>query len=441
MTKYNIGVISLGCNKNRVDTEEFLAELVNKGHELTQTPEEADIIIVNTCGFIDAAKMESIEAIIEAGGYKKKGVSKVLVTGCLSERYRESLAEELPEVDGFIGVNQYGDICNIIERVMNGEKVMHFGSVHKPDKGRVLTTPQHLAYVRVADGCDNRCSYCIIPYIRGKYVSRSIDEIYYECANLVDSGVKELVVVAQDTAYYGKDIYGQPSLSKLLRRLSKTGADWIRVLYTYPERVDIELLETMADTDNIVNYLDIPLQHVDDDILKSMGRPCTEDSIRRLLFAIDEIGDFTVRTTFIAGYPGETEEQHRKLCTFVGEGHFDRMGAFAYSQEESTRAARMDGQLDDDTKLARQAELMRVQRGISVRRNREKIDNIETVLIESYSEENQALIGRTQADAPVTDGMVLVHNCPEGKIGEFVPCKITDSSQYDLIGDYYDISQ
>lgn len=433
---HKIGIISMGCNKNRVDTEHFIAELEKSGHEITNNPEEADVIIVNTCGFIDDAKLESIEAVIEASGYKKTGnAKKVLVTGCLSERYREQLANELTEADGFIGVNQYGRINDIVGRVMNGERVLDFDESIYPCDGRVLTTPKHLAYVRIAEGCNNRCSYCIIPVIRGKYVSRPIDEIYDECLELVDNGAKELVVVAQDTAYYGRDIYNEYALPRLLRKLAKTGAEWIRLLYSYPERISRELLDTMASEDNILNYLDIPMQHVDDDILRSMGRPCTENSIRNLMDQIKDTGDFTVRTTFIAGYPGETQQQHEKLLGFVGEGHFDRMGAFAYSAEEGTRAAEMEGQLPEETKLERREALMRVQRGISFKKNRDKVDTICDVLVEGYDEQEDICYGRSKADAPETDGMVYINGCPADSIGEIRKCMVTHAAEYDLLGE------
>lgn len=436
---HSIGVISMGCNKNRVDTEHLLAELEKGGHDITNKPEAADIILVNTCGFIDDAKMESIEAVMEAAGYKKTGsAKKVIVSGCLSERYRQQLADELTEADGFIGVGQYGRINEIIERIMGGERVMDFEESVYPRDGRILTTPKHLAYVRIAEGCNNRCSYCIIPVIRGRYVSRPIEEIYDECLQLVDNGAKELVVIAQDTTFYGKDIYGEYALPRLLRKLAKTGADWIRLLYSYPEHMSLELLETMADEDRILNYLDIPLQHVDDDILKSMGRPCSEVSIHMLMDQIKAIGDFTVRTTFIAGYPGETRQQHEKLLKFVGEGHFDRMGAFAYSQEENTRAAKMEGQLDEEIKQERREALMRVQRGISFKKNRSKVGNVCDVLVEGYNDDEKIHFGRSKADAPETDGLVYINGCPEGSIGEFRKCMVTYAAEYDLLGEYVD---
>ena len=437
-----IGMISLGCSKNRVDTEQMLAELKQAGYALTLFANQADVLIINTCSFIESAKMESIETILEQIAQRREdGQQKILVTGCLPERYREELAQELPEVDGFIGVNQYGDIVSIVQRILNGERVLDFDMHHaQPNAGRILTTPQHYAYVRIAEGCDLHCTYCAIPSIRGPYRSRPMEEIVQECKQLVQQGVQELILIAQDTSYYGKDLYGKPMLAQLLTNVAQSGAKWVRVLYCYPERITEELLHTMAGTDNIVPYLDMPLQHVDDAILRAMGRPTNEAKIRALLTRIEQIGQFyhrpfTLRTTLIAGFPGETQTQHERLVSFVQEGHFDHLGAFAYSQEEGTKAALLEAQLDESTKQKRASAIMSAQAPIPQRRNQMHLHQKMEVLIEHWDEKAHTAIGRIASQAPEVDGVVILPNCPHPCMpGTWQRCLIQQAKEYDLIG-------
>lgn len=434
-----IGVISLGCSKNRIDTEQMLALLRQAGYDFTQQTEEADLVIINTCSFIQSAKEESIETILEIAQQKKRRPQlKLLVTGCFPERYREELVKELPEVDGFMGVHQYGAVVSVVQRIFSGEKVALFDEAQPVDESnRVLTTPAHLAYVRIAEGCDLHCTYCAIPAIRGKYRSRSMEDIYNECARLAQQGVKEIVLIAQDTSYYGKDRYGAFVLPKLLKKLGKCGAPWIRLLYTYPERITDELLDAIVSTDNVLNYLDMPLQHIDDEVLKRMGRPTSRRHVRYLLErirAMEEDIPFTLRTTMIAGFPGETQAQHESLLSFIGEGYFDHLGVFAYSQEENTKAALLDGQLPETVKQLRAQAMMRVQRGISFKKNQQRVGEIYDVLIEGYEEEEQIAYGRIGAQAPEVDGLTFVQNCPGDRIGTFVRCRIDQAEEYDLIG-------
>lgn len=434
-----IGVISLGCSKNRIDTEQMLALLRQAGYDFTQQTEEADLVIINTCSFIQSAKEESIETILEIAQQKKRRPQlKLLVTGCFPERYREELVKELPEVDGFMGVHQYGAVVSVVQRIFSGEKVALFDEAQPVDESnRVLTTPAHLAYVRIAEGCDLHCTYCAIPAIRGKYRSRSMEDIYNECARLAQQGVKEIVLIAQDTSYYGKDRYGAFVLPKLLKKLGKCGAPWIRLLYTYPERITDELLDAIVSTDNVLNYLDMPLQHIDDEVLKRMGRPTSRRHVRYLLErirAMEEDIPFTLRTTMIAGFPGETQAQHESLLSFIGEGYFDHLGVFAYSQEENTKAALLDGQLPETVKQQRAQAMMRVQRGISFKKNQQRVGEIYDVLIEGYEEEEQIAYGRIGAQAPEVDGLTFVQNCPADRIGTFVRCRIDQAEEYDLIG-------
>ena len=434
-----IGVISLGCSKNRIDTEQMLALLRQAGYDFTQQTEEADLVIINTCSFIQSAKEESIETILEIAQQKKRRPQlKLLVTGCFPERYREELVKELPEVDGFMGVHQYGAVVSVVQRIFSGEKVALFDEAQPVDESnRVLTTPAHLAYVRIAEGCDLHCTYCAIPAIRGKYRSRSMEDIYNECARLAQQGVKEIVLIAQDTSYYGKDRYGAFVLPKLLKKLGKCGAPWIRLLYTYPERITDELLDAIVSTDNVLNYLDMPLQHIDDGVLKRMGRPTSRRHVRYLLErirAMEEDIPFTLRTTMIAGFPGETQAQHESLLSFIGEGYFDHLGVFAYSQEENTKAALLDGQLPETVKQQRAQAMMRVQRGISFKKNQQRVGEIYDVLIEGYEEEEQIAYGRIGAQAPEVDGLTFVQNCPADRIGTFVRCRIDQAEEYDLIG-------
>jgi len=434
--KKTIGMISLGCNKNQVDTEQMLYPLMQAGYTMVEDAEEAELIIINTCGFIDAAKEESIQAILEAGELKKEGkVKRILVTGCLSQRYGSELKDELPEVDGFIGVNQYAEILPIVERVLQGEKVAEFLPKGNGDGRRTLISPKHSVYIRIAEGCSTGCSYCAIPRIRGRYVSRPMEEIIEECRYFVENGAKELIIIAQDTSYYGKDLYGKYMLKELLAEISKLDVPWIRVLYTYPERIDDELLEFMAQTPNIVKYLDMPLQHIDDDILSRMGRHATEQGIRSLIDKIESYGGFTIRTSLICGFPGETEAQHEKLLSFVKEGRIHRLGAFAYSQEEGTLAASYPDQVEEETKARRAEEILLTQQEVSYERNQRRIGTVEEVLIDEFDEDLNLYIGRSQSEAPGVDGEVYLSSMEPLMIGSIIRAEVTQAEEYDVMSE------
>ncbi len=439
-----LGVISLGCSKNRLDTEGMLYALLQNGFEITQELEKADLLIVNTCSFIQSAKEESIEAILQAAEIKagKKG-SKLLVTGCLPERYREELVRELPEVDAFVGVNQYGKIVDIADRMFEGEHITEFIEQTALPLGRVRTTPKHLAYVRIAEGCDHACAYCAIPSIRGPYKSRPMEEIVEECTKLIAEGTKEIVLIAQDTSYYGKDLYGSFCLSKLLQKVDALGAQWVRILYVYPERITDDLLSTIAESKSILPYLDLPLQHVNDEILRAMGRPTTQEKLRELLTKIHGTGkEFTLRTTFITGFPGETKEQFEELIGFVKQGYFSHVGAFAYSKEEGTRAAKMKNQIPKRIKESRRGQLLKAQQPISRSYMQKAIGQTKQVIIEEYDENICMYVGRAESQAPEVDGVTYVSSPVPLVLGQIIPCKIIQANEYDWMGEAInDVSQ
>jgi ribosomal protein S12 methylthiotransferase len=432
-----VGVVSLGCSKNRVDTEQFLGVLRDEGYIFTKDIDEARVVIINTCAFIQSAKEESIDAILDIVEYKKKDPGKrIIVTGCLPERYRETLATEIPEVDGWIGVNQYGLIASIVSDVLDGGTPKIYDIHAQAQAQRLLTTPSHLAYVRIAEGCDLRCSYCAIPAIRGHYRSRPMEDIEAECCQLASMGVKELVLVAQDSSYYGRDLYGSFRLAELLLRLGRCKVPWIRVLYTYPERIDEALLHAMETAGNVIAYLDMPLQHIDSDILKNMGRPMTQEGIESLLMRIRQRKtQFTLRTTLIAGFPGENEAQHEKLLQFVGRGLFDHVGVFGFSREEGTRAATMDGQTDLRTIQRRVRALKRAAQTAAATQKADRIGSTVEAIIESVGQTGQG-IGRTLWQAPEVDGVIRVTGCGKEQIGNIIRCRITGANAYDFIGEY-----
>ena len=439
-----LGVISLGCSKNRLDTEGMLYALLQNGFEITEELDQADLLIVNTCSFIQSAKEESIEAILQAGEIKsQKEGCKLLVTGCLPERYREELARELPEVDAFVGVNQYGKIVDIVNRMFEGERIAEFVERAALPLGRVRTTPKHLAYVRIAEGCDHACAYCAIPSIRGPYRSRPMEEIIEECKHLIADGAKEIVLIAQDTSYYGKDLYGGFFLSKLLQKIDTLGAQWVRILYAYPERITDELLSTIVKSKSILPYLDLPLQHVNDEILRAMGRPTTQKKLHELLTKIHDTGkEFTLRTTFITGFPGETEEQFEELTDFVKQGYFAHVGAFAYSKEEGTRAAKMPNQIPKRTKEGRRGQLLLAQQPISKAYMEKAVGKIKQVIIEEYDEDICMYVGRAENQAPEVDGVTYISSPVPLILGQIVPCKIVQANEYDWMGEAInDVSQ
>ena len=422
-----IGVISLGCAKNQVDTEHMLAYLVKAGHTLVTDPSEAEVLIVNTCGFIEPSKQESINTILEMAQYKKAGTCRTLVaTGCLTERYAAELKEALPEIDILTGIHDYAKLPDLL----NGEP----DPAPAPYAGRILTTPPYSAYLRISDGCSNRCAYCAIPLIRGPLNSVPMEELLSEAETLAGSGVTELNVIAQDTSGYGVDLYGKPMLLPLLEKLSNVeGLHWIRVLYTYPDTVTPELLDLFSSSSRIVNYLDIPLQHISTPVLKAMNRRGDRAHIESILDHLSPYRSaFTLRTTMMVGFPGETEEQFRELMDFLKEYPFDRVGAFAFSPEEGTAAAGMEGQIPEDIRLERLDLLMRQQRTISSELNRRRIGSKAEVLIDGTDEEG--LFGRSFAEAPDVDGLIRLPFTPGIKAGTYVNARLTNARDYDMIG-------
>ncbi len=429
-----IGAISLGCDKNRVDTEKMLSRLVGGGHTLVGSEEEADVIIVNTCAFIDKAKEESIDEILSAIAAKNAGKGKkVIVTGCLAQRYADTLKKEFPEVDAILGIADYDAILKTIKDVEDGEKVLNCANLDAFYSDRVLTTPYHYAYLKIADGCSNHCTYCAIPSIRGKYRSEKLENLICEAKKLSDDGVKELILVAQDVTRYGTDFDGKPHLIELLDRLSKLDFAWIRLLYLYPEMVDDALIEYVKNNDKIAKYMDIPLQHVDDDVLKRMNRRTDEKSIRELIAKLKNAG-IAVRTTFICGFPGETQEQFEKLEKFVKEVKFDYAGFFAYSREEGTPADKLDGHLDESVKEEHANKLRAIQEKIIKSRNKELIGSKIKVIYDDIDYDRQKFVGRSQTQAPDIDNVTLFESDEEVRIGEFYDVEITGSDGIDLVG-------
>lgn len=438
MTKYKVGIISLGCDKNRIDTEIILGTLSSK-YEITNNPNVADIIIVNTCGFIEKSKQESIDTILEMAEYKEKHNCKILVaTGCLTQRYGKELLELMPEIDIILGVNDYNILLKSIDEfISTGKKIINCNESNLiiNEGSRVLTTDKESAYIRIAEGCDNFCTYCIIPKIRGKYRSRKIESVLDEAKLLASNGVKEIILVAQDTTRYGIDLYGKKMLSSLLKEISLIeGIQWIRVLYCYPEEITEDLIDEIASNDKVCNYLDIPIQHISNNILKKMGRKTTKESILNTIECLRKrIPDITLRTSLIVGFPGETKEDFQELEGFLNEYRLDNVGVFCYSQEDGTPAAIMKDQIDEEIKSAREKELMKIQQKISKDINVAKIGLVIDTLIES--ENDKYYIGRTQYMAPEIDGLVyILKNDNLFKKGDIVPVSITESLEYDLIG-------
>lgn len=440
---YKISMVSLGCSKNLIDSEQMIGVLKGKDYEVTEDHSEADIIVVNTCGFIDKAKEESIDTILEAAEQKAHGKCKCLiVAGCLSERYREELLDEIPEVDGVLGTGNIVEIAEIVEKSLAGERVSKFGDVdadYFEDSKRVISTPSHSAYIKISEGCDNLCTYCIIPKLRGKYRSRKIESILDEARGLAESGTKELILIAQDTSKYGMDLYGEYRLPELLDELQKLeGIEWIRILYIYPETFTDELVDAIARNSKVAKYVDIPIQHINDRVLKLMNRKTDKSSITALVEKLrSKVEGIVIRTTLIVGFPGEEEDEFRELKDYVGEMKFDRLGVFAYSQEEDTPAAKMKDQVDEEVKEQRQLEVMKVQKDISEEKSRSNIGRKFRVLIEEKVEDG-VYLGRTYMDSPEIDGLVYVHSDRKLEIGEFQTVIVKDALEYDLIGDVAD---
>lgn len=437
----NILFISLGCDKNLVDSEVMLGLLDAKGYQMVDDETLADVIVINTCCFIHDAKEESIQTILEMAQYKTEGRLKALiVTGCLAQRYQKEILEEIPEVDAVLGTTSYDRIVETVEEALAGNGHLELEDVDAlplVDVKRLVTTGGHYAYLKIAEGCDKHCTYCIIPKIRGNYRSIPMERLLKEAEELVEQGVKELILVAQETTLYGKDLYGEKSLSKLLRELCKiNGIRWIRLLYCYPEEIDDALIQVMKEEKKICHYLDLPIQHANDTILKRMGRRTSKQQLEKIVKKLrQEIPDIALRTTLITGFPGETQEQHEELMEFVDEMEFDRLGVFTYSPEEDTKAAEMSDQIPEEVKQERQAELMELQQDIVFDQAEDMIGQEVLVMIEGKVADENAYVGRTYKDAPNVDGLIFINTDEELMSGDFAKVKVTGALEYDLIGE------
>ena len=437
----NILFISLGCDKNLVDSEVMLGLLDKKGYQIVDSEEDADIIVVNTCCFIHDAKEESIQTILEMAEYKKEGKLKALiVTGCLAQRYQQEIIDEIPEVDAVLGTTSYDHIVEAVEEALAGNGHVILEDVDAlPDvkEKRLVTTGGHYAYMKIAEGCDKHCTYCIIPKLRGNYRSVPMEKLLAEAKDLADQGVKELILVAQETTVYGKDIYGEKSLHKLLRELCKiAGIQWIRILYCYPEEIYDELIQTIKEENKVCHYLDLPIQHASDAVLKRMGRRTSKAQLVEIIEKLrKEIPDISLRTTLITGFPGETQEQHEELKDFVDEMEFDRLGVFTYSPEEDTPAATMTEQIPEEVKEDRQAELMELQQEIAFDLAEDMVGREVLVMIEGKVADENAYVGRTYKDAPNVDGLIFINTDEELMSGDFARVRVTGALEYDLIGE------
>lgn len=442
--KKKVGIVSLGCAKNQVDAEMLLFTLRGRGYKIVDAPAKADAVIVNTCGFIDSAKQESIDEIIELGNLKREGkIQAIIVTGCLAERYQDEITKQLYEIDAAVGIGANEQIADVVEQVLGGSDTLELfpNKLDLPlEGGRVLSTPFYTAYLKIAEGCDNKCTFCAIPMIRGKFRSRKIENLIDEAKGLAADGVRELNIIAQDTTRYGEDLYGKPSLDKLLTELCKIdGLHWIRVLYCYPDSITDALIDVMAREEKIVNYIDLPLQHCNSEILRKMHRRGDRESLTALLNKMREkIPNVIFRSTFITGFPGETEEQFEELAEFAKEINFQRLGCFAYSQEEGTPAAKMPGQLDDDVKQQRADIIMEHQQQVMAAYCESLLDTDIEVLVEGYDRLAECWYGRTYADAPEVDGCVFFTSPKKPQIGNFVTVHITDYLGCDPYGEIID---
>ena len=436
--------ISLGCDKNLVDSEEMLGLLASHGYSITDDETAADVIVINTCCFIHDAKEESIQTILEMAEYRKSGSCKaLLVTGCMAQRYQKEIREEIPEVDAVLGTTAFDDILEALEKTLQGSCVEEFKDINYlplVQENRVLTTGGHFAYLKIAEGCNKHCTYCIIPKLRGNYRSVPMERLVSQAEYLAKQGVKELILVAQETTIYGKDLYGKKSLHVLLNKLCEiSGIQWIRVLYCYPEEIYDELIQTIKVQTKICNYLDLPIQHASDRILKRMGRRTSKAQLIEIVNKLrTEIPDITLRTTLITGFPGETQEDHEELMAFVDEMEFDRLGVFTYSPEEDTPAAEMPNQIDEEVKKDRQEELMELQQEISLDKGNDKIGQRLLVMIEGKVADENAYVGRTYADAPNVDGYIFVNTGELLMSGDFARVVVTGALEYDLIGELED---
>ena len=433
--------VSLGCDKNLVDTEMMLGQLYEKGYEFTDDETQADIVVVNTCCFIGDAKEESINTLLEMAELRKNGSLKALIaSGCLAQRYREEIQTEIPEVDAIIGTMAIDEIVRTVEEVLAGQRSNHYKDLNGTPvygKKRIVTTGGHYAYMKIAEGCDKHCTYCIIPKVRGGYRSVPMESLIKEAEELAENGVRELILVAQETTLYGKDLYGKKSLPELLRQLCRIeGVKWVRVHYVYPDEIDDEFIQVMAEEPKIVKYLDIPIQHASDAILQRMGRHTTRADLEHMIEKLrTEIPDICLRTTLISGFPGETEEDHEENLAFVNDMEFDRLGVFPYSQEEDTAAALMEGQIDEELKVQRQGEIMELQQEIAFEKAEDMVGRVLTVMVEGKIAEEDAYVTRTYRDAPGVDGYLFLNTGANLMTGDFVKVRVTGSNEYDLIGE------
>lgn len=449
MSNIQIFCASLGCDKNLVDTEKMLGLLEQEGYRFTDDESQADVILVNTCCFIGDAKEESVNTILEMARFKETGSARALiVTGCLAQRYQKEILEEIPEVDAVLGTTSWEEIVPVVKELLEEKKETHVTCFHSLDelsgtgKPRILTTGGHYAYLKIAEGCDKRCTYCIIPYLRGPYRSVPMEDLVREAEELARQGVKELILVAQETTLYGVDLYGKKSLPQLLERLAQIpGIYWIRIQYCYPEEITDELIETIRSQEKVCHYLDIPIQHASDSILKRMGRRTNQEQLRRMVEKLRErIPDIVLRTTLISGFPGETEEDHETLMEFVDQMEFDRLGVFPYSAEEDTPAFSFPDQIPQEIKEKRRDEIMELQQEIAFEKSEAMVGRVLTVLIEGKVVDEPAYVGRTYMDAPGVDGLIFVNTGEELMSGDFVRVKVTGAADYDLIGEIYDES-
>ena len=429
-----VGFVSLGCSKNLVVTEEIIGLFKKRNYEIVGDPADAEILLINTCGFIESAKEEGIQTILEMADYKEDKCKYLIVTGCLVERYEDELTKEMPEVDLFISIRDYDKLWEKIDNLVNknneDDKLSY--------KHIVLTTGDTMAYLKIAEGCSNYCTYCAIPYIQGKYISRKYEDILDEANMLAKKGIQELVVIAQDTTKYGLDLYGSARLPELLNDLCKIdGIKWIRFLYSYPESITDELIEVVKNNDKICKYFDLPIQHISDEVLKKMNRKSDGNTIRNLITKLrKEIPEVILRTTLIVGFPGETEDNFNELCEFVKESKFDRLGAFAYSAEDGTPAAKFPNQIEEDVKNSRRDTIMEIQQEVSLNNLKNRVGNTYECIIENITEEGDYYIARSYMDVPSEDGVIYVKFNPEYMVNEFVNVKITDSDEYDLYGEF-----
>lgn len=444
----NVFFVSLGCDKNLVDSEKMLGILGKEGYRFTDREEEADVIVVNTCCFIGDAKEESIQTILELAQWKEEGRCKALiVTGCLAQRYQQEVLKEIPEVDGILGTSSYHEIGRMVREILE-QKEEHLSCFHdidflpKTESGRMMTTGGHYAFLKIAEGCNKRCTYCIIPYLRGNYRSVPMEELLREARELAEKGVKELILVAQETTLYGVDLYGKKTLPRLLRELARiSGICWIRIQYCYPEEITDELIQVIKEEGKICHYLDIPIQHASDSVLKRMGRRTNKQELRGMIEKLRlQIPDIALRTTLISGFPGETEEDHEELMAFVDEMEFDRLGVFPYSLEEDTPAALFPDQIPEEVKTRRKDELMELQQEVAFDKAQAMVGRKLTVMIEGKVNDEAVYVGRTYMDSPGVDGLIFVNTDWELMSGDFIPVKVTGAAEYDLIGEVCDES-